>query len=44
MKDHIETVIAFITGQMDGEQVPPHNSATIAQLKAALEKTCRMVN
>ncbi|MBK6592788.1 MAG: hypothetical protein IPG23_08600 [Burkholderiales bacterium] len=34
---HIETIIAFITSQMDGDQVPPHNSAAIAQLKTAIE-------
>lgn len=34
---HIETVIAFINTQMDGDQVPPHNSATIAQLRTAIE-------
>lgn len=36
MKTHIETVAAFIAEQMDGGVVPPHNSAALERLSAAI--------
>lgn len=33
---HIETIIAFINTQMDGEQVPPANSTAIESLGKAI--------
>lgn len=37
MKTHIETIANFIATQMDGEQVPPHNSAALARLSEAVK-------
>lgn len=36
MKTHIETIAQFLTSQMDGEQVPPHNSPALARLFEAV--------
>jgi hypothetical protein len=36
-RQHIETIIAFIKSQMDGEQVPPSRSSTIEGLAKAVE-------
>lgn len=34
---HIETITAFIAGQMDGDQVPPSNSAALKRLSEAVQ-------
>lgn len=36
MQTHIETIADFLTRQMDGEQVPPHNSAALDRLSEAI--------
>ena len=36
MKTHIETIVNFVACQMDGEQVPPHNSAALVRLNEAI--------
>jgi len=37
MQSDIDIIITFIVNQMDGEPVPPHNSATLARLAKAVE-------
>ena len=37
MKTHIDTLVEFVTLQMDGQQVPPKNSAELERLAVAVK-------
>lgn len=37
IQQHIETIAAFIAGQMDAGICPPHNSAEVGRLCEAIE-------
>lgn len=36
MKKHIDEIVSFVAAQMDGQQVPPHNSPALARLGEAV--------